>query len=63
MVTPSETVALVSADPDDDKILACALAVQAKAVVTGDHHLLDLGEFRGIAVMTVSDFLHRGRGR
>jgi putative PIN family toxin of toxin-antitoxin system len=63
MVTPTEPVVAVSADPDDDKILACALAAQADAVVTGDHHLLDLGEYRGISVMRVADFLRRAAGQ
>ena len=31
--------------------------------MSGDKHLLSLGSFRGIDVMTVADFLQRGTGR
>ncbi len=31
-------------------------------IVSGDRHLLDLGEFRGIPVMTVATFLKRFQG-
>jgi predicted nucleic acid-binding protein len=32
----------VIADPDDDHVLACAIAVNADLIVSGDKHLLDL---------------------
>jgi hypothetical protein len=40
-------------DPDDDQVLACALAAKAELIVSGDRHLLDLKEHRGIRVVTV----------
>lgn len=33
----------ISVDPDDDVVLACALAARAEAVVSGDDDLLSLG--------------------
>ena len=49
---------VVSADPDDDKVLECAAAAGATHVVTGDRrHLLPLGSFRGIAILSAADFL------
>jgi uncharacterized protein len=47
----------VSADPDDDMFLSCALSVGAAYLVSGDRHLLDLGVWRGIHIVTVNDFL------
>jgi putative PIN family toxin of toxin-antitoxin system len=44
---------VITADPDDDAVLACALAAGAAAIVSGDKHLLDLGEWRGIEVLSV----------
>ena len=35
----------------------------SQVIVTGDKHLLALGNFRGIEVMTVSEFLRRNRNR
>lgn len=49
---------VVSADPDDDKVLECAAAAGATHVVTGDRrHLLPLGSFQGIAIVSAADFL------
>jgi len=48
----------VRADPDDDKVLECAVAAGATHIVTGDRrHLLPLGVFQGIPIVTVADFL------
>jgi uncharacterized protein len=38
----------VSRDPDDDAVLACALAAQADLIVSGDQDLLVLQTFEGI---------------
>lgn len=46
-------------DPDDDKILECAVTGNATHIVTGDkRHLLPLGTFQGIAIVNPADFLH-----
>jgi uncharacterized protein len=44
-------------DPKDEMFLACALDGQADVVVSGDHHLLDLGNFRDIPIITARQFL------
>ncbi len=44
-------------DPDDDKYLHAAVTGNASVVVTGDHHLLDLGEYEGIRIVTPRAFL------
>ncbi|MEX0715834.1 MAG: putative toxin-antitoxin system toxin component, PIN family [Planctomycetaceae bacterium] len=58
-VVPIESLLqVVAADPDDDKVLECALAAGATHVVTGDRrHLLPLGHFQGIPIVTPADFL------
>lgn len=38
-------------------ILECALAGQAEVIVTGDKALLALGEYRGIRIITLRDYL------
>ena len=43
---------IVEDDPSDDKVLACARAARADLVVTGDAHLLDLGKWAGIRIVT-----------
>ena len=48
----------VPADPDDDKVLECATTAGATHIVTGDRrHLLPLGSYQGIPIITVADFL------
>jgi hypothetical protein len=47
----------VSKDPDDDKYLAAAIAGRASLVVTGDPHLLTVGEYEGVRIVTPRAFL------
>ena len=50
-------VHIIKEDPDDNKFLACALAAKAEYIVSGDRHLLSLGSYQSIAIVTVKDFL------
>ena len=52
---PIEPVILV--DPDDDAVLACALAADAEIIVSGDSDLLDLKEHKEIRILTATEFL------
>lgn len=45
---PTEPIHAVEADPADNRVLEAALAGAADLIVSGDHHLLDLREWRGI---------------
>ncbi|PYX73793.1 MAG: putative toxin-antitoxin system toxin component, PIN family [Acidobacteria bacterium] len=47
----------VREDPDDNRILECALAADADVIVSGDRHLLKLGAYEGITILTPRDFL------
>jgi uncharacterized protein len=52
-VCPSPRVApVVTADPEDDGILACARATRAQWLVSGDRHLLAVREYRGIRIVS-----------
>jgi len=44
-------------DDADNRVLECAVEGRADLIISGDHHLLDLKEFRGIQIVRVSDFL------
>ncbi|MEM3871128.1 MAG: putative toxin-antitoxin system toxin component, PIN family [Nitrososphaeria archaeon] len=48
---------VVKEDPDDDIILRTAYDSKADYVVSGDKHLLSLGEFKGIRIVTVDEML------
>jgi hypothetical protein len=47
----------VPGDPDDDKFIACAAALQAEVVVTGDKELEAVGIYSDIRILTPSRFL------
>lgn len=50
-------VKVVREDPDDNIIVACALEADADYIITGDPHLLNLKEYRGIQIVTPRAFL------
>ena len=49
----------ISRDPDDDRVLACAIAAGADVIVSGDQDLLVLTEFQGIPILTATQTLER----
>jgi uncharacterized protein len=55
VIMPVGIIPTVADDPDDDEVLACALAARAEVIVSGDSHLLKLGEFRGIRILRASE--------
>lgn len=56
-VNDPPSVEVVDEDPDDDKFLACALALEADYVVSGDSDLLSLNSYMGIPIVTPRRFL------
>lgn len=52
VVNPADVPAVIAVDPDDGMVLACALAGQADYIVSGDSHLLGLGEYEGIRIVS-----------
>jgi len=50
---------IITADPDDDLFILCAVAASADYVVTADHHLLSLGAYRGVPILTIGEFFTR----
>jgi putative PIN family toxin of toxin-antitoxin system len=51
------SVSIVKDDPTDDKYLVCALEGRADFIVSGDHHLTDLKEYRGVLILNPATFL------
>jgi putative PIN family toxin of toxin-antitoxin system len=47
---------VVRPDPDDDKFIACAVASRVRWIISGDDHLLSLGQYRTIRIVTPQQF-------
>lgn len=59
IVDPDERLDVIKEDPPDNRVLECALAVQADVIVSGDSHLRDLKSFQGIDIRGASHFTDR----
>jgi putative PIN family toxin of toxin-antitoxin system len=54
---PIEIKTQITADPDDDKFIECALAADVKIIISGDQHLLDVNGYLGLEVIKPIDFI------
>jgi putative PIN family toxin of toxin-antitoxin system len=58
-LTPLQHLRVVEADPSDDKFLEAAIAGSTDLIVSGDRHLLSLGAYQHIPIITAREFLRR----
>jgi predicted nucleic acid-binding protein len=61
MAVPVRVPRVIANDPDDDHVLACALAAgNADLIVSGDKRLLGLGgEHQGVPIVTPAEAVSR----
>jgi len=59
LVQPASIAPVVVTDPDDDHVLACALAAQADLIVSGDPDLLNLKSYQHIPIVNPAEALTR----
>ena len=64
LVSPLRVPRVIEHDPDDDQVLACAIAARAELIVTGnDKHFRSLGgQYQGIAILNPAQALQRISG-
>jgi uncharacterized protein len=60
---PAPTPGAVPRDPDDDKIIACAVAAGAQYLVSRDRDLLSLASYAGVSIIAPEEFLHLVRAQ
>ena len=64
VVSPPSVPRVVPTDPDDDHVLAAALAGNADLIASGDKRdLLPLGTFQGIPIVTAREAVERLEAR
>ena len=56
---PKTTLSVIKEDPDDDRILECAIEARSRFIITQDKDLLRLGDFEGIEIVRPEEFLQR----
>ncbi len=57
LVEPKIKLNVIKDDPTDNIILECAVEGKVDYIVSGDQHLLQLKEFKGIKIVTAKKFL------
>ena len=57
VVRPRQAINIMLEDPEDDRVLECAVEVRADYIVSGDHHLLNLSQFRGRKIVGAVELL------
>ena len=58
MVAPDNIPRVIADDPDDDHVIACAVAAQADLIVSGDKHLHSLGgQYKNIHIVSAIEAL------
>lgn len=59
VIQEPRTEPIITEDPDDDKVLACAVASRAQWIVSGDVHLLAMKRYGGMPILTPKQFWDR----
>lgn len=56
-IEPQAKLDVIAADESDNRYVECAVVGGAQYIVTGDKHLLEIGELAGIRVLTPAAFV------
>ena len=59
LLEPAKIVPVIIVDPDDDAVLACAMAARAEVIVSGDSAQLYLALYEGIPIITAVQLMAR----
>ena len=54
---PASVSGIVERDPDDDHVIACAVAGKVQWIISGDDDLLDIGKYKDILIGSPKQFL------
>lgn len=60
-IRPAKKLYVITTDPADNRILECAIEARSECIVSGDSHLLQIGNYAGIPILPPSKFLELPR--
>ena len=55
--TKTPTIRVVDDDPDDNKFLECAVALDSKIIISGDKHLKEIKKYIAIEIVSPKEFI------
>lgn len=56
---PASKIDVIENDPDDNRVLECAIAGKADFIVSGDKHLLNLSKYQNVVILSPRDFVEQ----
>lgn len=59
VVEVQKKIRRICRDSEDDKFISCALSASAEFLISGDKDLCDLGKYKSVKIVKVSDFLKK----
>ena len=57
--SPRKKILIIKKDLEDNKFIEAAVVTRADFIISGDRHLLELGEYQGTEIITAKEFLLR----
>ena len=57
MVGPTVVLDVIKEDQSDNRYLECAIEGKAQYIISGDKHLLQLGEYKGVIILPPAAFV------
>jgi putative PIN family toxin of toxin-antitoxin system len=58
MIQPAHVENIITKDPPDNEVLACAVEGSADYLVSGNQHFLELVKYKHVRMLTPAEFLH-----
>jgi len=56
LIKTKQKIDVVKDDPDDNKVIECAIESSSDYIITYDKHLLKLKDYKGIKIITPEEF-------
>ncbi len=57
LIEPKQKVGVIKDDPDDNKVIECAIESSSDYIITYDRHLLKLKDYKGIKIVKPEEIL------